>query len=469
MRVLLIMPFMNFDESKYLSSTDSSFPSGLGYIAAVLVAAGHQVKIFDFQLKKNTLTGFKQLLAQVSFDMFGFSVTTVTRNNALQLMRICRSRQKFSKIIAGGPHVTINPGELLAPTSPLDFEVIGEGEKTIVELLECIHAKGCLRKVRGIAFRTGHQVHITTPRPLINNLDIIPFPAFELFELDLYKPPPGQCLQPPLRFMSTSRGCPHHCIFCETKALWNNRCRLRSAENIIAEMKILKNKYHAREIQFYDDTFTISKKRIYRLCQGLKTQGIDLFWRCSARVDTVDPLMLKMMFSAGCRSIFYGFESGDDQILKRMHKGTTVAQARAAVQWTRAAGIQAKGYFMLNFPGETIATTEKTLKLAKELDIDFAVFHLTVPHSSKELKKLVEQNYALNQKIYYDPETTLGNQIFFFQPALPPKYLAQAYSRAAREFYLRPVQIIRILKTIRSFTMLQDTLLGLIRIFKLKL
>ena len=163
----------------------------------------------------------------------------------------------------------------------------------------------------------------------------------------------------------------------------------------------------------------------------------------------------------------YGIESGDNEILKRMNKGTTVADARNAVKWTVEAKIQAKGFFMMNFPGETIETTEKTIALAKELDLDFAGFNLTIPHHGEKLKRLVEMNYKLNDKIYYDLDAGLGNEIYFFQEGLPPEYLRKAYARAAKEFYFRPKYIVQMLTRIRSLEMLKSYLSGFFRLFKI--
>lgn len=244
---------------------------------------------------------------------------------------------------------------------------------------------------------------------------------------------------------------------------------MRSAENIVEEMEFIIKKYGAKEIQFYDDTFTVNKKRIFRLCELLIEKKLGVIWRCSSRVDTVDEEMLDAMYDAGCRSISYGIESGDDEILNKMNKGTTVAQAKDVIKWTNKARIQAKGFFMMNFPGETIETTEKTIALAKELDLDFAGFNLTVPHHGEELKKLVEESYPLNEKAYFSSDAKMGNEIYFYQPGLPPEYLRQAYQRAAKEFYFRPGYFLKMLTRVRNISMLKSYLAGFRRLFKIKL
>ncbi|MCP5003093.1 MAG: radical SAM protein [Planctomycetes bacterium] len=469
MKLLLSMPYMAFDETKYLSSDDSAFPIGLGYVASALEGAGHNVHVFDFQVKDNTVPKFKKYIKSKSFNIIGFSVTTITKTNVLKLSKICKDILPNCIIIVGGAFPTVYPKNLISESSSVDYEVTGEGEITIVELIEVIKQSKDVNEVRGIVYRNEiDQAIQTPPRPLIEGLDSIPFPAHHLFDLDAYQPPPGMFFRRPLRHMITTRGCPFRCVFCDDRVVWRGRCRMRSAENIIEEMEVLVNKYGSKEIHLYDDTFTVNKERVFRLCELLREKRLGVIWRCSSRVDTVTEKMLKDMYSAGCRSISYGIESGDDEILRKMNKKTNVSQARNAVKWTNRAKIQAKGFFMMNFPGETKETTEKTIALSKELDLDFAGFNLTIPHHGEQLKNMIEEEYQLNEKAYYDSDSKLGNEIYFFQPGLSPEYLKQAYSRAAREFYFRPSYIIKMISRIRNFEMLKSYVSGFRRLLKIK-
>jgi len=459
---------MAFDDSKYLSSEDSAFPIGIGYIASALESAGHSVSVFDFQEKDNTLEKFRDLLKKESFDIIGFSVTTITKNNALKLSQIGKELLPDCIIIVGGAFTTVYPQKLISQSPSIDFEVIGEGEETITDLLETVKIGGDVTAVKGIVCRNkSGDITQTHLRPLIEDLNRLPFPAHHLFNLDAYQPPPGMFFRRPLRHMITTRGCPFKCIFCDDRVIWRGKCRMRSAENIVKEMEFLVNKCGAREIQFYDDTFTVNKKRISRLCELLIEKKMGVIWRCSSRVDTVDEKMLKEMYAAGCRSISYGIESGDDNILKIMNKGTTVAQAKNAIKWTNKAKIQAKGFFMMNFPGETIETTEKSIALAKELDLDFVGFNLTIPHHGEQLKKMIEENYQLNKDVYYNDNAKLGNEIYFFQPGLPPDYLKDAYKRGAREFYFRPKYFVKMAFKIKNWDMFKSYVTGFRRLFKI--
>lgn len=469
MKVLLVMPYMAFDDTKYLSSEDSAFPIGLGYVASSLLNAGHHVSIFDFQIKNNTISNFRSFIERENFRIIGFSVTTLTKNNTLKLAQICKDVLSNCIVIVGGAFPTVYPKEIISQSAAIDFEVISEGELTVVELLDAIKLNKDFNEINGIAYRDGKGNVVQTPlRPLIENLDSISFPAHHLFELDAYQPPPGMFFRRPLRHMITTRGCPFRCVFCDDRVVWRGKCRLRSADNIVEEMEVLIKNYNAKEIHFYDDTFTVSKKRVFRLCELIIEKRLNVIWRCSSRVDTVTNEMLKTMYTAGCRSISYGIESGDDEILKKMNKGTTVAQAKDVIKWTRDAKIQAKGFFMMNYPGETIETTEKTIALSQELDLDFVGFNLTNPHHGEQLKKMVEENYPLNKKVYYDSDSRMGNEIYFFQPSLPAEYLKEAYSRAAKGFYFRPSYIVKMIFRIRNIEMFKSYIIGFCRLFKIK-
>ncbi len=416
MRILLVIPPLEYDDSKYVSSEDSAFPMGIGYLASVLEASYHEVVIYDFQLLSSTMQKFRELVYRESFDLIGFSINIFTIKSCVYLAELCRSAQPNTMIVVGGPFVTIYPREILKRTQNVNVEVIGEGELTIVDLVDSIRQRRALSEVMGIVYRDGTGDLVSTPpRPLIEKLDSIPFPAFHLFNMFEYRRPPGMFFKLPIHNMITARGCPYKCVFCDDRVIWKDRCRLRSPENIIEEMRILIDRYSAKEIQFYDDTFTVSSSRVLKLCELIKKNNMKIIWRCASRVDKVSKELLFAMYDAGCRSITYGIESGDDRILKLMNKNTTVEQARQAVRYTKEAGIQAKAFFMMNFPGEDVESTEKTIALSRELDLDFSSFSMTVPLGI-QLREIIESNYVLKKKDLDFSKSLFGNEIYFEQP-----------------------------------------------------
>jgi radical SAM superfamily enzyme YgiQ (UPF0313 family) len=183
----------------------------------------------------------------------------------------------------------------------------------------------------------------------------------------------------------------------------------------------------------------------------------------------VDPEILALMKACGLRSISFGIESGDDEILRRMNKKITVEQVRKSVGWAKNLGLETKGFFILNYPGETKSTTEKTIRLARQLDLDYAGFNLTIPFVGTRLRQDILANFPINEKAWNNDEAHIGNQIFFYQQDLPPEYLMKAYRRAALSFYLSPRRILRKLKRIKSLASFLDICVGFWRLlFRLR-
>ena len=468
MKVLLVLSPMPVHKSHYLASTDSEFPIGLCYLGAVLEKVGHRPEIFDAQLIEKSEKHLSNLIIQKKFDVVGFSAVTPSAKRTSIMASIVKEIRPKTTTIVGGVHPTVTGPDVLKQMPDVDIAVFGEGELTIIDLLEHLEHKKSLDEVRGIAFRTDEQIVRTERRELIKDLDTIPFPAHHLVDLDKYTPPPGLFFEKPIIPMTSSRGCPYDCAFCADTVIWQGRCRMRSAQNVVDEMEYLRERYGAREIKFFDDTFTASRKRTVEICNEILRRNLGLIWRCASRVDKVDPELLKLMRESGCRSISFGIESGDDEILKRMNKKITVEQARQAVKWSKEVEIETKGFFMLNYPGENIETTEKTIRLSRELDLDFVGFNITMPYLGTRLRDEVEKNYRIDEKLWHDTDAALGNQIYFFQDDLPVDYLKKAYRRAARGFYLKPKVILRKLLNIRNLRMLKSYIVGMFRLFRIK-
>lgn len=464
----MVLSAMPAHKSHYLASTDSEFPIGLCYLGAVLEKAGHRPEIFDSQLIEEPEKQLSNLIRQKKFDVVGFSAVTPSAKRTSIMASIVKEIQPNTTTIVGGVHPTVTGADVLKQMPDVDIAVFGEGELTIIDLLEHLEHKESLDEVRGIAFRTDEQIVRTERRELIKDLDTIPFPAHHLVDLNKYTPPPGLFFEKPIIPMTSSRGCPYDCAFCADTVIWQGKCRMRSAQNVVDEMEYLKEKYGAREIKFFDDTFTVSRKRTVEICSEILKRDLGLIWRCASRVDKVDPELLKLMRESGCRSISFGIESGDDEILKRMNKKITVEQARQAVKWSKEVGIETKGFFMLNYPGENIETTEKTIRLSRELYLDFVGFNITMPYLGTRLRDEVEKNYRVDERLWHDTDAAIGNQIYFFQDDLPVDYLKKAYRRAARGFYLSPKVILRKLLNIRNLRMLKSYIVGLFRLFRIK-
>lgn len=423
MRVCLISP-------KWHAMANSYPPLGLGYLAAVLERAGHQVAIFDFGLTPRS--SVDEDLAQVaSFrpHLVGFTSMTNVYHAAADLARWVK-RALGCPIVFGGPHATVYPLRVLAEPF-VDYVVCGEGEETLLELVGALEGKGPnIESIHGLCYKANGELRQNPARPLLTDLDALPFPARHLFDMGQYGlyTPDGERMVTIL----SSRGCPFNCSYC-FKGIVGRTYRQRSPENIIAELRCVMAEYNVRDFYFIDDLFTIDSRRLEAFTQRVVEEGLEIRWQCLGRVDRVRPELLRKMYQAGCRQIHYGIESGNQRILDGVGKGITLEQVRQAVTWTDQAGIVAKGYFMLGLPGDTLQTIEQTITFATSLDLEEAMFSITTPFPGTRLwDELVrkhpetEFNQNFSRAYYYTnyeeevapflnvsevPDATLGHMV----------------------------------------------------------
>ena len=364
-------------------------PLGLLYIAAVLEQAGHNVDVFDLNAEK---VRSRELMRKVAnADIVGIGGMITEEKEILRLVRIVKEADSRTLVVLGGPMATSKPRELLQ-TSLADFIVMGEGERTIVDLILAIERNSNLEDIKGIAYRDKGRVAITEPVEYIEDLDSIPFPARHLLNMDWYLGNDfvnynidvtefGNVKSTDL---ITSRGCPYSCTFC-FKGMWGRKWRARSAENIVKEIKLLYEKYGANGFFFHEDLFVLDHKRVFDVCRLIRQEGLKVIWYCNGRVDLMTKDLLEVMYGAGCRGIAYGIESGNQRILDSIKKKTTLEQVRNTIKWTKEANINVCGYFMLGMLGETKANIEETLSFARELDLGMYDFTLTTPYPGTEL------------------------------------------------------------------------------------
>lgn len=383
MRIALISPKWNKKANDYP-------PLGLAYLAAVLEADGHELRIFDLGLEPNgSLADDVQRISAFDPQVIGITSMTNLYHSALETATLLKA-QLGRPIIIGGPHATVYPERILRESPVIDFVVRGEGEETIRELVVALDGNSRdLAKINGISYRLRGEVVSTPDRPLIADLDALPFPARHLFDVRRYglSTPSGR----PMVTILSSRGCPYHCAYC-FKGIMGRTYRQRSPGNIIAELRQVMDRYGVRDFYFVDDLFTIDARRLQAITDQLITEKLDIRWQCLARVDRVTAEMLQKMYAAGCRRIHFGIESGNQDILNRIGKGIKLEQVRQAVRWAQDAGIGVKGYFMLGLPGDTEETMQQTIDLAVELNMEQAMFSLTTPFPGTRLwDELVEK------------------------------------------------------------------------------
>ena len=311
--------------------------------------------------------------------VLGLSAKTQNFHAALRVARIAKALDPDMRVVLGGPHPTMTGATALSHPE-LDALVHGEGEETLAALLGVWENEGDPARVAGISFRDGERVRTTAPRPLMADLDALPFPHAVAPDVLL-----DYAAYPVSAFMNvfSARGCPFHCLYCGSRAIWTRRPRYRSVANVVAEMRGLEALGVPR-INFDDDTFGISKRRIRELCQAILAAGLRTPWSCELHVNLVDDATLELMRRAGCALVFLGVESGNDAILRANRKHTTVAKALAACATVKRHDIQLYTFFMVGFPDETEATMAETLAAMRRADPDYIIHSIFTPYPGTE-------------------------------------------------------------------------------------
>ena len=439
MKVLLINP-------PYKSDFPQP-PLGIAYVASALEKSGQQVEILDAPaLKLNADEVVKHVL-KGSFDIVGITAMTPTIRSAIEVAKKIKDQEKSIIVILGGAHATVLPEKTLEMFPEINFIIVGEGEVTTPELIEKLEKGKSLKDISGIAYKDNGKIILNPRRPVVENLDELPMPAYHLLPIGKYRPHPPHGKRLPYMALITSRGCPFRCTFC-SKPVHGTKYRAKNAVSIIEEIKFLKDKYGIREILFYDDSFTIDKQRIINLCDEMIKNKIDLPWSCETRVNLVDKELLSKMKKAGCYIISYGVESGNQEILDNIKKDITIEQIRNAFKLTHEEGIDTVSYFMLGCPGETEQTMKQTIDFAKNLNTNFAQFSICTPFPGTELADLVKEEIDWNKLSYVSDSSDRIPVIL--SEHLNEEQLKKYYSKAYKEFYLRPSYVAKMIGGIRS-------------------
>ena len=368
--ILLVNPQMLVYDYEFEKIQQETPPPCLSHLAAPLLAEGYTVKIIDMiaeQLKKEDLV---QIVKKESPELVGITSTTLSYFHATKIAEALKANNLNTTVVAGGPHVTMRPVESLEETDGIDIAVYGEGDYTLLELAQSIiDGEKPLKDIKGIAYREEGSIKKTPPRPFIENLDELPFPAVHLLPTRRYISHP----------ISGGRGCPNKCIFCAAAYLSGHTYRFRSAESVIEEVKYLHDTFGVNLFFFTDDTFTVEKERTLQICEEIKKEGLDIEWTCEARVNTVSKDMLQKMKESGCIGMQFGVESGVQRILNSIKKGITIGQVERAVKDVIDAGISTLTCsFMVGHPEDTVETVQKTF--------DFALYIRSLP--AKRGKKI---------------------------------------------------------------------------------
>jgi radical SAM superfamily enzyme YgiQ (UPF0313 family) len=453
----------------------------LAQLAAVM-HPDYTVAVIDAIAERMTWPQFEAKLNELKPKYYVTQMTAPTLTNDNYGCFLAKSIGAIT--IAFGTHVTPLAVETMRPHPPLDFCLRGEPEMTLRELVDTIEGRTTfspeiehlyrstdpewspkvaermpntdqydLSHVKGLVWRRGAEIVRNPDRNFIPNLDDLPLPMHHLLPLDKYRTP---VLKGSYQFIVTSRGCTAGCIYCIKHVSYQAGLRLRSPENILAEIKMLYD-LGVRYIHMYADLFTANRDQVMGICKLIIESGMKIGFTCNSRVDYVDKEMLEMMAKAGCDVISWGIESANEDILKKARKGTTAERARQSLRYAKDAGIRNLGYFIIGLPGETYETIQETIDFSKQLPLDLAIFHIAAPYPGTPFFFQVMENNWFKpgtrwEQVDMDQSTVLqyGN--------LNAEDLEREARRAMREWMFRPGPIMTYLKTLRNVSALRSAL-----------
>lgn len=432
-------------------------PLGLAYLAATLRQAGYQVQIKDALAEGLSLPELVAFVKATRPDVLGLNSMTPIIDTTFATIDL--ARPYVSTIIVGGPHVSVWKQEIFRQCPSIDLGVVGEGEQTIVELVQNLENGKSPLLVPGVISREGQG----PPRYLINDLDALPFPARDLLPFDKYYYPLSKSRKVTTLF--TSRGCPFHCIFCD-KSVFGSRWRSRSARNVLLEIDEVVNKFHIKSFIIYDDLFTLNKQRLQEFCEGLLQQGYDVDWKCESRVNLVDLETLQLMKRAGCSMIAYGVESGNQHALNYLNKKIKLEEIRLAFALTRQAGIETMAYFILGIPVESYEQELRTIEFAKEINPTYVQFSMLSPlYGTRLFDQAVEKGWYREVDVKNPLDQDLKRAVIL-SPDWDSAKLKKIMQRAYLSYYFRPNYIWQRLLSLNNLDQLTNLLKGMVNLIR---
>lgn len=451
------------EEFGYLSKFGCiEMSNGLCWLAAVTRKHNYNTEIIDALPLKLDNERLARLVAEKKPRYVGISACTIDIYGAFDFADRLKKIKPDIITIIGGPHITAVPEETMERFPAFDIGVIGEGEITIVELLNFLTDKNNkdLSEVEGIIYRKNGRTSSTRPRGFLKDLDTLPLPAWDLLP-DLkthYFAPAWTGHSGQTATIITSRGCPFQCIYCDRK-VFGNVARYHSSEYVLDMIKTLHFKYGISHFRIGDDNFILHKKRLYEICDLIERENLKMTWSCLARADSIHPQTLLRMKRAGCWSIAFGVETGSQRIHDIEKKHINLEQVAKAVTVTRAAGIKTISFNIIGHPLETEETIRETINFNKKIKVDEFKTQFMVPFPGTELYGCAEKYGTFNRDwknmgVFKEP--------IFIPYGLTKEDMIKWNKKGFMAFYLQPRIILMYLLRIRSLDEVKMILLGAI-------
>jgi anaerobic magnesium-protoporphyrin IX monomethyl ester cyclase len=403
MKVSLINPSPNEDISETIKGKASWPPLGILYLASVLKRNNYDVSVLDMPAKGYSIEDTVRWVEHEDPDVLGFSTHSMTGRCAASISDRVKEWNPNVLNVFGSFYATFNADRILRKYPSVDIVVRGEGEETILELVKSVDKGSPLEKVAGLNYREKKLVKRTPDRPLIEDVDSIPFPDRTLLEEEYHSTISGVSIAIK-KFTSVlhSRGCVHNCKFCCCNQFSRGRWRDRSIDNTVEELSMLQDEGYQQFI-FVDDTFTLNPNKTIKLCRNMRKEGIDMEWICEGRVDSGSHEMFREMVRTGCKIMYFGIESANQRILDYYDKKITPQQTEDAVRKARRAGIDLiVGTFILGGPDETREEIQNTLDFAQKLPMDIPQFNILGAHPGMQIWTEMKQKGYIDEEEHWE-------------------------------------------------------------------
>jgi len=409
-------------------------PLGLAYLAACVREEGHEAVIIDGDAPPRSAAS---LAAEVppDVDLIGFTSSSLGWPVVQRAATIFRRRFPNTPLIVGGPQVTAFPRWTIE-YSAFDLGVLGDGEITLVRILDRIASGVPLGGAPGTVWREGDEVRSDEAVPWCEDLDALPMPALDLLPLDRYS---SVVMRHPYIALVTSRGCPYRCDFC-SQIYTGDGLRTHSPPRVVAEMERAVEEFGAQELVIFDETFGVRRRDALEVCAAMVERGLDVRWNARTRVDLLDRELLGAMRTAGCHMLHLGLESGTQRILDAMGKKTSVEQIEQVVHTAKSLGFRLHGYFMLGYPGERIDEMRRTMAFSRRLPLDWASYTITIPNPRTPLQERAERGGLIESGFWqrYSAGDTCSGIPYAAASVIGKGKLEALKREAYLCFYLRP-------------------------------
>ena len=443
--VVLIRP-------KFTKTLQPNPPIGLGYLASFLEKYGHKVILIDCWIHHFSNEEIFRIIRHTKPDIVGLTALTAHYEEMRELCEfISNERLRDPNIsqfllMIGGIHVTALP-EVSLLECKADLAVLGEGENTLLELIEAVVQSQDPYKIDGIAYIKNNTLKMNKPRDLIKNLDELPFPAWHLMPISHYPQDPHghDYKRTPFAPILTTRGCPFSCTYCASTNFWRRTIRYRSPKNVVDEIEYLIQKFGVREIHVWDDNLTLSKQHILGICHEIIRRKLDVTIKCpnGIRIDSLDNEILMWMRQAGFYHMILAIESGSQHVLNQVQKKLDLDKVPRIARLAKKYGFIIKGFFILGLPGETISSAIETIKFSKKIGLNFAAFFIAQPLPGSQLFTEWVHKKKITQIKWDEIQFDTG---VYSLDYLPIKVLITLRNRGYLTFFARPYFLYTLLK-----------------------